>query len=291
MVIDSAEDYLHCGNTRFGGDPDLPISIQWPYSGNPHDQQSRFSNFIAQINFTDLPPKSGILYLFVRYMECAAEPVLLDAIFYEGPKSSLRRTPSPAPERLADEYLVDLQSVKIRGVPAISLASFRKDFRKEFERLEEIGAEDGNLRRINLESDLQRKGQIGQLLGFANAGDERENLYRQLYLARIGKRELTHNDYWDSIAEYEAYMEEWREAGEEWLVKKYQTMRPGVTWLVDNRQMISKGVAEWRLLFRIDSNREMGLNMMDGDPLYVFIRDGDLAKRSFGDLAGEVTQG
>src|SRR5207249_2513620 len=120
-------------------------------------------------------PKSGLLYLFVRYMESAAEPVLLDAIFYDGPKSSLQRTSAPAPERLADEYLVDLQPFKVRGVPAVSLASFRKNFRKEFQGLEETEEKDGNWRRINLESDLQWPGQIGQLLGFANAGDEREN--------------------------------------------------------------------------------------------------------------------
>ncbi len=35
----------------------------------------------------------------------------------------------------------------------------------------------------------------------------------------------------------------------------------------------------------------MNLTINDADPLYVFIRNEDLAKRDFSDLAGEVTQG
>src|SRR5262249_14283775 len=184
--------------------------------------------------------------------------------------SLLRRTPTPDPVRLADEYLVDLEPVRVIGVPAVSLASYRKDFRASVERLtDEIDGKNGNWRRIELEADLCRPGQIGQLLGFANAC-EQENRYRQLYFARIGKRPLVYNDYWDSMEEYEAYMQEYRERSEHSLVKEYEGMRAGVTWLVNNRDMISRGVAEWRLLFRIDSNVEMNLNMMDADPLYVF---------------------
>jgi uncharacterized protein YwqG len=299
MVIDDAEDYATVGNTRFGGDPDLPSSIPWPCDGDPDAPDSRFSNFIAQINFAEFAslsscvtalPQSGILYLFVRYMECAAEPVVLDGVFFDGDKSLLGRTPTPDSSRLADEYLIDLEPQKVRGVPAVSIASYRNELRVDIDRLtEEIDDEDGNLRRIYLQSDLCPDGQIGQLLGFANPGDEQENLYRQLFLARIEKRQLVYNDYWDSMEEYEAYIDEWRD--DKPMVEMYQGMRDGVTWLVENRDMIAKGVAEWRLLLRIDSNVEMNLNMMDADPLYAFIRDKNLAERDFSDLAGEVTQG
>jgi len=123
MVIDDLEDCAVIGNTRFGGDPDLPRSIPWPCNGDPDDPNSRFSNFVAQINFSELPslssgnplPTSGILYLFVRDMECAAEPVGLDAVFFDGDRSLLRQTPAPSHERLAVEYLVELLPVRIRG--------------------------------------------------------------------------------------------------------------------------------------------------------------------------------
>src|SRR4051794_39588709 len=90
LTVAADEDYSSVGNTRFGGDPDLPPNVPWPSTGDPRDPKSRFSNFIAQINFAELPPlsspsplpPSGVLYLFVRYMECAAESVQLDAVYY-----------------------------------------------------------------------------------------------------------------------------------------------------------------------------------------------------------------
>jgi uncharacterized protein YwqG len=296
LIAVDDDDYSKLGNTRFGGDPDLPEGMDWPV--DPARESPTFSNFIAQINFAELPeltiktglPSRGILYLFVRYMECAAEPVVLDSFYFDGTTDSLARRQSPDPDSLCVENLVDLIPQRIRAVPSVSLANFRKRFRKNIEEnTQEILGENGKLRRIYLESDLQKDGQIGQLLGFANAGDERENLYRQVVLARLGKRELVYNDYWDSMQEYEAYIEKWR--SDEQLVKWYQGMREGVEWLTTNREMISDSVNQLRLLFQLNSNSQMNLNINSADPLYVFIREGDLARRDFSDLAGEVTQG
>lgn len=296
MVTVGDDDYSQLGNTRFGGDPDLPKDMQWPV--DPDEPQPTYSNFIAQINFAELPelstntnlPSSGILFLFVRFMECAAEPVVLDSIYFNGGEASLARRQSPDADSLCDEYLVDLVPQRIRAVPAISLANFREQFRRHVEEnTQEIDGDSGDLRRIYLDSDLRREGQIGQLLGFANAGDERENLYRQVVLARLGKRELVYNDYWDTMEEYEAYIEKWR--SDEYLVKKYRGMRKGVEWLTSNRNMISDLVNQWQLLFQLNSNPRMKLNILDADPLYVFVRGDDLTSRSFSDLAGEVTQG
>ena len=296
MISVGDDNYATLGNTRFGGDPDLPADMQWPV--DPGNSQPTYSNFIAQINFAELPPltintglpQRGILYLFVRYMECAAEPVILDTRYFDGSSDCLARRRVPDADSLCDEYLVDLVPQRIQAVPAVSLANYRERFRQHIEEnTQEIDGEDGNLRRIYLDSDLRREGQIGQLLGFANAGDERENLYRQVVLARLGKRRLVYNDYWDTMQEYEAYIEKWR--SNEQLVKMYQGMREGVEWLTSNREMISDLVNQWRLLFQLDSNSEMNLNINDADPLYVFVRDDDLARRDFSDLAGEVTQG
>lgn len=296
LIAVGDDDYSTLGNTRFGGDPDLPPDMAWPV--DPTSEEPIYSNFIAQINFAELPqltintglPSRGILYLFVRYMESAAEPVILDALYFDGRPDALARRPSPDPESLCDEYLVDLTPQRIRAVPAVSLASFRKPFRRYVEEnTQEIDGDDGNLRRIYLDMDLKRDGQIGQLLGFANAGDERENLYRQVVLARLDKRRLVYNDYWDSMQEYEAYIETWR--SNKHLVEQYQRMREGVEWLTSNRDMISESVNQWQLLFQLDSNQQMDLNINDGDPLYVFVKENDLARLNFSDLAGEVTQG
>jgi uncharacterized protein YwqG len=296
LVAIGEDDYSSVGNTRLGGDPDLPEGVEWPMEAN--GDVRRYSNFIGQINFAEIPrlanydvlPKSGLIYLFVRYMESAAEPVLLDGVFFDGDLSRLRRRRSPPNDSLCDEYLVDLVPQRIKAVPNISLATYQKSFRRHIEEnTDEVNGESGKFRRISLECDLGPGGSIGQLLGFANASDERENLYRQVVLGQLGKRELVYNDYWDSMAEYEAYIEEWKD--DERLVKMYRGMRDGVEWLTSNRGMISSLVDEWRLLFRLNSNSAMDLNINDGDPLYVFIRHEDLANRNFSNLAGEVTQG
>jgi len=296
LIATGKDDYSSVGNTRFGGDPDLPKGVEWPTI--PDAVARRYSNFIAQINFGEIPrfpnddvfPTSGLLYVFVRYMESAAEPVVLDAVFFDGDVSALHRHDSPRGDSLCVECLVDLVPQRITAIPAISIASFRRSFRRYVEdNTEDVNGEDGEIRRINLESDLARDGQIGQFLGFANAGDERENLYRQLVLARLGKRQLVYNDYWESMPEYEAYIEQWK--NNEQLVKEYRGMREGVMWLTSHRELISRHVDEWRLLFRLNSNMAMNLNINDADPLYVFIRHEDFGNRNFSNLAGAVTQG
>jgi len=296
LIAGGKDDYAAVGNTRFGGDPDLPVGMDWPI--DPESDSPRYANFIGQINFAEVPrlpdddvlPSAGLLYLFVRYMEGAAEPAVLDAVYDDGDPSNLERRPSPPEESLCDEYLVDLCPQRIEFASGVSIANYRRTFRRFVQKnTEEVDDDDGDMRRILLESDLCREGQIGQLLGFANAGDDRENLYRQLVLAQLGRRQLTYNDYWDSIEEYEAYIDQWRDDPQ--MVEMYQEMRPGVEWLTSNRNMIANLVDQWRLLLRLDSNFEMNLNINDSDPLYVFIRNDDLKKCDFSQLAGEVTQG
>ncbi len=175
LIAVGDDDYSTLGNTRFGGDPDLPRNMQWPV--DPNCEEPTFSNFIAQINFAELPqltihtglPSCGILYLFVRCIECAAEPVVLDALYFDGTTDSLVPRQSPDPDSLSNEDLIDLTPQRIRAVPTVSLANFRKRFRQHIEEhTQEIDGEDGILRRIYLDSDLQRESQIGQLLGFAD---------------------------------------------------------------------------------------------------------------------------
>jgi uncharacterized protein YwqG len=296
LVVDERDDYSRLGNTRLGGEPDLPVGVDWPFVED--NGERRFANFVAQINFAELPrsiddqslPESGILYLFVRYMESASEPVVMDSIFYDGDMATLARRESPAYDELCDEYLVDLIPQKIKAVPAISLASYRKNFQRYVEQhAGKVGGKDGESRRYELQSALHLEGQIAQLLGFANAGDERENLYRKLVLAKMGKRRLVNRDYWDSMDEYEAYIQQFNYDAK--MVQFYERMREGVIWLTTNGAAIQQAVDEWRLLLRIDSNFAMNLNINDADPLYVFIRHEDLANRNFWNLVGEVTQG
>ena len=111
------DDYSETGNSRFGGSPDLPPEIEWPRHKR-FDGEFRYGNFLCQINLSELPqvhitpspPQSGMLYLFARYIESAAEPASVDCLFYEGDLSRLSPRESPPNDQLLDdEYLIDLK--------------------------------------------------------------------------------------------------------------------------------------------------------------------------------------
>lgn len=295
FVLDDPEDYRAVGNTRFGGEPDLPSWEHWPCSGDPKDPQAKFSNFIAQINFAELPdlpggsplPRAGLLSIFVRYMESAAKPVLLDAVYHTGPTGSLGRTPTPPQDRLADRYLVDLKGHRAKAEVSLSVATYDREFqwRVQAATAEQFETESFG-RLVELEGEFWKGHHVGQVLGFATSSEHRTDLYRQIHFGQIGRRGLMFSDYWPTMTDYEAEIAFRSEEGQTMLVDDYEEMRPQVTWLTDNAASIAAGAAEWRLLFRIGSISEMDLC-----PLYVFIRDADLAAGNFSNLAGEVTQG
>src|SRR5215208_6088067 len=72
LIATGEDDYSSIGNTRFGGDPDLPKGVEWPTA--PGARRGKYPNFIAQINFGEIPrlpnedvlPTAGLLYIFVR---------------------------------------------------------------------------------------------------------------------------------------------------------------------------------------------------------------------------------
>jgi len=291
LCLTQKDDYSEVGNTRFGGDPDLPPNFEWPMS------DTRYANFVGQINFAELPPlpspnplpSQGLLSLFVLSMDGASVPVGLLAHFHQGSFQGLGRRSLPSDAELCDEYLVDLVPHRVQAVPSIDLARYRKAFRASFDDYAEAAHPDGMEAIWKFLAALQPTKAVGKLLGFANASDESENLYRHVVLGKLNQRSLIYNDYWDSIAEYEAYIEQYKK--NRTMYRDYQQMRPGVTWLDANRQKITQLVDEWQLLLRLKSNSALNLCINDSDPLYVFIRAEDLQAKQFGDLAGEVTQG
>ena len=297
VIASGADDYAAEGNSRLGGLPDLPDGAEWPTTTTAWgERKACAAAFFGQVNFAEIPPlgppsplpSSGLMHLFVDYIESAGDPVPLSASLTPHGVSLSRRGP-PAGFGICDEYLDGLNPVRIRFVPWISLPHNDDAFGAHIEA--EGGVADGRdafSRRIDLDQSLRHPSQIGQLLGYANTGDERENLYREVQLTRMGRREMVYADYWDSMEAYEKTLQE--SAGTPFL-ESQEKMRPRVEWLMAHQAEITAGAAEWRLLLQVESNREMSLLINDADPIYVFVRHDDLSRGDFSDLAGEVTQG
>jgi len=297
-----ADDYSETGNSRFGGDPDLPEGFEWPKALD-YQRKEKSLNFICQINFADLPklegretlPESGLLSLFLQFMESAAEPVEVVAFMLDADAGLVRR-PSPSEDDLIDEYMVELTPNRVAFTPTIDCDAFDRKFRKEL--IEVCRADDtkngrepsddwlDNLMSMTLE--LPGPG-FAYMYGFANTYDIEDELLRQVALSQLGLRQHQFSDYWESMEDYEATIERYRD--NESMLKMYQGMRVGVEELLEKATDIESMTSRWRHFLTITSNREMQLNINDADPMYVFVEKQRLDVGDFGKLACEVTQG
>nr|WP_295865815.1 YwqG family protein [uncultured Chitinophaga sp.] len=98
------ENYQHPGNSRVGGDPDLPAGFVWPLTetGTP-------MTFIAQLDLdtihpleaAQLLPSTGVLYFFMGDLETARN--IPHKVIYVADKTGLQRTPPPAVTILEEE--------------------------------------------------------------------------------------------------------------------------------------------------------------------------------------------
>ena len=92
------------GNSRFGGNPDLPLEMDWPHNEDSGDPL----NFIAQLNMEDFKaldienklPSQGILYFFYdleAFLWGFDKKDMLGSLvyYYDGPIENLVNSPCP----------------------------------------------------------------------------------------------------------------------------------------------------------------------------------------------------
>lgn len=98
------EDYAEVGHSRFGGEPDLPVSFQWPL-----DEGAPMA-FLGQINLAELEagfesalPSHGWLYFFLgRDQEMWALPH--QVCLFDGSEGALQRRALPPEVAQVDSY-------------------------------------------------------------------------------------------------------------------------------------------------------------------------------------------
>jgi hypothetical protein len=275
------------GATRLGGVPDLPQGVAWP-----RNEDGRFGNFFAQLDFTDLAeriaapdlPRGGVLSLFTTYLSAAAEPVCVKALL-AGAGEQLTRAEPPAADELVfpDAGLTD--PVFIRFETSLSLPLHSRELRRAVAAI----APEGDI--LDFACILEERGtgdEIGQLLGFATPYNNTD-FYRKLYFHRVGRGGYEYQDYWDSMEEYHAVLA--RSHPELAAARRKSIDETKLRWLFDHRDEIRAETARWRLLLRIDSNRAMNFNIADSDSIYFFIRSSALAERDFSRMEAGFTQG
>ncbi|WP_165603800.1 DUF1963 domain-containing protein [Planctopirus hydrillae] len=297
LIADGQDKYKAVGNTRFGGEPDLPANIEWP---TVTDQDGiKHCNFICQINFSELPPltrksglpSSGILYLFIRFMGSAAQAVLLHSIYLKKVPADLKRRKAPKKPIWCDEYFIDLVATRIRAEATISIQCADQSL-NEYIRANtpEINDETGDFRLDYLNRSFRLPNRIASLLGYSNPYDPRDNLEQTVAMTHIGNREAQWVTGYKTMKEFDEYARFLKDRRPQDL-PDHEVKRDHLKWLLAHREEVATEQMLWHLLLKLHSNDHMKLNINDADPLYVYIRENDFTLKSFDNLAGEITQG
>jgi uncharacterized protein YwqG len=263
LDLGDLEKYAKTGNSRYGGIPDLPPSIDWPES------EGMYYGFLMQLNLAELPsiqnhplPSSGMLYFFIDDDEDATD-VIAKVVFYQGDMADLRPTAPPDVEKLSiqvQEQYSNLTAHELSARVSIDLPGYGSSVYFKIEQAADKTDEgDGGDRYRNLlEEAIEDPCDDsigGKLLGLAS--EVNDDMRVNAVLVK------SHRDR-------QLYDYEYRKAHE---------------------AELSKAAEEWRLLWRIDTNFKVGINIWDAGSFYLMIRKDDLASLNFDDIYIQLETG
>ena len=241
------DDYSAVGNSRYGGEPDLPSPDFWP-----KNEEGRCLEFLMQVNLAELPPlaenplpASGMLYFFLELMEPAVD-IACRVLSYTGDISELRRAEPPG--EMVEEAGDELNPYRLAALKRIDLP----------ERVDEFANAGVNDFYQSLREDLEGNDpamypdSAGKLLGYpiTLTGDPRENAF------------LVRNRKADRVFDY-AFREKMKEA-------------------------LTEAASHWRLLWRLDSNREVGILIWDAGSIQVIVHEAYLSIGDWNGMYAEV---
>jgi uncharacterized protein YwqG len=253
------ENEIKLGQSKIGGRPDLPSSIQWIMETNAVvtdsilTEDKRFINveetnvkplsFIAQINLTEvsqfdsenLLPKSGILYFFYSADQQAWGTEYKDknkfkVLFYEGQLSELKRMAFPPDLCESSRY----KACKVNAKPEISLPPYGHEVYNDFtEEENEIFWE-----------HVDETDEINKMLGYPDIIQNEMELECELVTnERYPGDSLYNNDHTEEELELKA--------------------------------------KNWQLLLQIDSNEQNEMMWGDCGRLYFWIKRNELKSKLF----------
>lgn len=286
------DDYSKPGVTRFGGDPDLPLDMEWPRLEQPPDPARPYLGFLAQINLSDVPvipgwplPRKGMLYLFVRDWE-HSNPPQMELRFLEKPPKRLMRRRSPPSRELCDTYAAGLGPRRAAACVRVSLPVTDRSLRAEVARLCDVDEDD--VEESLAELNRGERGAIAQLLGYPDRRGE--DLSLAIALTERGHRAAYQHGY-QSLETFERALDRARRDKNPARLQGLEADRPHIEWRIHHAEELRASAAEWQLFLQVNSHDELGLQINDADSLYLFIREADLVRGRFTSVAAETPQG
>jgi hypothetical protein len=281
-------DSTPLGASRLGGAPDLPSDAAWPTTPS-----GAFLSFYGQIDLAgpdvaaldaDLS-RAGLLSLFVGAFEAALEPAPVAVLLTPAGSALQRRTPPASPDAFDDSGTARLNPVAIRFERRLSFPSLDPNATDALQALCPEGDIDALIEGLEAGQEA-----LGQLLGHASGAieDLREAIYFH-QIGRPGQERLRHWTTWEEWERAKTISSRLRNGTiyRPWSAKDDDNVR----WQLASKAEIDAGVARWRSLLTIQSNKPMDLWINDADPVYTFIQADDLARADVSRVCAIATQG
>ncbi|MGA0599750.1 DUF1963 domain-containing protein [Caulobacter sp. KR2-114] len=296
MLYAGPGDGAPVGASRLGGAPDLPAETVWPASPS-----GRPLSFYGQVDLATPElaglspnlPDAGLLSLFVGAVEGGMQPAPVRALLIPA-GAALARRPWPAPaEAFDDEGTARLNPVAVRFERRLSFPMLDARVTDPIAAVCPSGDIDALVDGLQASSaaDAQGLGELlGQVLGQPSAPFD--NLPEAVHFHEIGRPGQERLRLWSTWEDWEQAKTIASRLRNGTIYRPWSADDDGnVRWLLAHRAEIDAGVASWRVLMVVESNKPMQLWINDADPVYVLIRASDLARGDLSQVRAMATQG
>ncbi|HVT81211.1 MAG TPA: DUF1963 domain-containing protein [Phycisphaerae bacterium] len=273
------------GTSRVGGLPELPESVEWPEGCNEKGKAEGHAEFVAQLNFAELPvvegldlPRNGYLWLFVRNSKLIYKPAV---VLFRNSEVELKR---------ATELGTGYGGSKLRrgaGLtfrPGVSLPFSSKAFNRRFGEfsLSQLAEELAS----GMDSYGDMAGISGQIGGYSYQAEY--DLAREFAMEELGRGDYWKVDHWNSIEDMEREIKH----GNPFLARinpeadkeRRKTLKrdlPKLEWIVENDEKIQRIADSFHLLCMFRPDMLVGLYFGDGMYLDFLVKGESLRKRDF----------
>jgi uncharacterized protein YwqG len=283
----SPADASRRDGSRLAGNPALPPGVNWPAGLDREGRETRYADFLAQINLADVGaigdmtmPTAGLLWLFIRSLPLRGQP---QVVILSGMDRDLTERTAPADKPLLYGELDGSQSIRFEQGVSLPFGATR------FTDLLAEATHTASAAWETLAEMLTPADAVGQFGGFAYSYDGYD-LSRLITLKALGRPEYVEQYHYDSIADMEQSQKRVPAfvRNEEQLAiwrKSFDDMRPRVEWAEAHQREIH----EWKLLVRINANRKINFSIGDSLPLWVFIETSDLAAGKFDNVVATLS--
>ena len=259
------------GNSRIGGMPDLPKSVDWPARDD-----GKLLSHVMQIDLGQLPqtqsqpiPDAGRLHVFVGDDEDSGS--VEHCLIYDNCSlEELARAVPPREDDLASESLLDLKPHVLTAELSLSLPEtvVSEQWRdRDFDADDDAWDRYSDMRSTVLES---RGEPSNQLLGYASFfGDDPA---RTAYYSKAGRMDVER----ESLEKISESLKKAKAHGNPHSIAYCEMQVEDYHWFVAHQNEIDAGVKEWQLLLQIQSNKHVGLWWWDAGSVQLMIRNEDL---------------